>query len=79
MDILICWIGNADLSAAEKDDADNLGPIAQALKDGSYSQAVFLDNYRNERIETYRQWLASRFSVPFEICPIVLSLSLIHI
>lgn len=73
MDVLICWIGNADLSAAEKDDANNLGPIAQALKDGSYSQAVFLDNYRNERIETYRQWLASRFSVPFEICPIVLS------
>jgi transcriptional regulator with PAS, ATPase and Fis domain len=73
MDILICWIGNTDLSAAEKDDAGNLGPIAQAFKDGAYSQAVFLENYRNERVATFRQWLASQFTVPFEICSAVLS------
>lgn len=73
MDILICWIGNTDLSAAENDDARNLGPIAQALKDGAYSKAVFLDNYRNERVKAYRQWLTSHFAVPFDVCSITLS------
>lgn len=73
MEILICWIGNTDLSAAEKDDGSNLGPIAQALQDGAYAKAVFLDNYRNERVATYRQWLASQFMLPFDICSVVLS------
>jgi len=32
MNILICWIGLADLAASEKDDASGLNPIAQAVK-----------------------------------------------
>ena len=73
MDILICWIGNTDLSAAEKGDASDLGPIAQALKDGAYSKAFFLDNYCNERVEAYRQWLERQYTCPFKIFSVALS------
>ena len=45
MNTLICWIGNADLSAAEAGDALNLGPIAQALKVGGYTHVLLLNNY----------------------------------
>lgn len=67
MNTLICWIGNADLSAAEANNAHNLGPIAQALKDGTYTHAVFLDNYRNDRVATYRQWLTDQFTTQIDI------------
>lgn len=73
MNILVCWIGNADLSAAEQDNAQNLGPIAQALKERSYACAVFLDNYRNDRVTTYRQWLEPQFQSKIEIMPVTLT------
>ena len=67
MNILICWIGNTDLSAAEKDAPSFLGPIAQAVKVGSYDRAIFLDNYQNERVERYREWLARQAPISLEI------------
>lgn len=73
MNILICWIGNTDLVAAEKDDATNLGPIAQAIKAKNYSHAIFLDNYRNERIKCYHQWLTKQTTATIEITPFTLS------
>lgn len=73
MNTLICWIGNADLSAAEANNAHNLGPIAQALKDGTYTHAVFLDNYRDDRVVTYRQWLTSQFPTQIDIRPVELT------
>lgn len=73
MNTLICWIGHADLSAAEANNAHNLGPIAQALKDGTYTHAVFLDNYRNDRVATYRQWLTDQFTTQIDIRPVELT------
>jgi len=73
MYILLCWIGNTDLVAAEKDDASDLGPIAQALKVGDYNQAIFLDNYQNERVNRYREWLVKQTSTSLEIKAISLS------
>jgi len=73
MNILMCWIGETDLKAAEKDEAANLGPIAQALKAGSYTHAIFLDNYKNTRVKNYQAWLAKQAAVSFEIKSINLS------
>lgn len=73
MDILVCWIGNADLFAAEQGDPQNLGPIAQALKEGGYACAVFLDNYRNDRVGKYRQWLEQQFQGKVEIVSVTLT------
>lgn len=61
MDMLVAWIGNSDLSAAERDDPEDLGPIAQALKEHRYSRAVFLENYRNERVRNFLVWIKDRF------------------
>ncbi len=73
MNILICWIGNTDLVAAEKNDGINLGPIAQAIKGGEYVRAVFLDNYRNERVSVYIKWLTAQLPIATEVRPINLS------
>ena len=73
MNILVCWIGNADLFAAEQDAPQNLGPIAQALKEGDYDHAVFLDNYRNVRVETYSLWLAQQYQGKIEVVSVVLT------
>lgn len=61
MEILLCWIGNADLSAAEHDDPQNIGPIAQSLAVKSYDKAILLDNYKNERVERFLEWLQARY------------------
>lgn len=73
MNTLICWIGNADLSAAEAGDALNLGPIAQALKVGGYTHVLLLNNYLNDRVTTYRQWLTSQFTTVIDIWPVELT------
>lgn len=67
MDILVSWIGNSDLLAAECDDLKNIGPIAQALASHSYGKVVFLDNYQNNRTQNFLQWLNNRFDVEIEI------------
>ena len=67
MDILLCWIGNSDLVAAEKNDVSDLGPIAQAVKAGNYNHAIFLDNYQNERVKHYHQWLAQEATLSIEV------------
>lgn len=73
MNMLVCWIGNADLFAAEQGTPQNLGPIAQALKEGAYDHAVFLDNYRNTRVDAYRLWLAQQYQGNIEIVPVALT------
>jgi DNA-binding NtrC family response regulator len=73
MNILICWIGNTDLNCAERDDPDNLGPIAQAFKASAYSKAIFLDNYRNARIDTFRHWLHAKTGIDLEVHSISLT------
>ncbi|MGV6996357.1 sigma-54 interaction domain-containing protein [Desulfovibrio sp. QI0430] len=73
MNTLICWIGNADLSAAEAGDDHNLGPIAQALKVDRYTHVLLLNNYLNDRVTIYRQWLTSQFTTVIDIRPVELT------
>lgn len=73
MDILVSWIGNSDLLAAERDEHKNIGPIAQALASNTYGKVVFLDNYQNDRTQNFLRWLKIRFNGEIEINPIKLS------
>ena len=73
MNILICWIGNTDLSCAERDESGDLGPIAQALKVSAYSKAIFLDNYRNTRVDIFRRWLHAQIGIESEVHSVALS------
>lgn len=73
MNILICWIGNTDLVCAEKNEPGNLGPIVQALITGGYGNAIFLDNYRNARVDTFCDWVRSKTGVEPEIHSAILT------
>ncbi|MDL2226715.1 sigma-54 dependent transcriptional regulator [Deltaproteobacteria bacterium OttesenSCG-928-M10] len=67
MNILICWIGNTDLKCAEQNASDNLGPIVQALKAGGYNKAIFLDNFKDARVDAFCHWLHGKVGLEPEI------------
>lgn len=73
MKILLCWIGNTDLMCAERNAPDNLGPIAQAIQQGNYTQAIFLDNYCNDRSTLFTKWIISQTSTRIDIRSIALT------
>lgn len=73
MNILVCWIGNTDLNCAERDELDNLGPIAEALNASPYDKAIFLDNYRNTRVGVFCRWLHDKTGIEPEVHPVFLT------
>ena len=56
---LISWVGNADHEAAEGKRANELGPIASALRlhQPVFDRIVLLTNYDYERTRRYTGWL----------------------
>ncbi len=58
--ILVCWIGQTDLRAAEEPQAVGLGPVAQALEAGDYAEAVLLNNYPEAKVALFLRWLRKR-------------------
>ena len=60
--LLISWIGRADLRAADdgSNDADGPGPIAQALGKGCYDRAVLISDYPKADITPFLEWLRQR-------------------
>jgi transcriptional regulator with PAS, ATPase and Fis domain len=58
--ILVCWIGNTDLEAPEKNTRIGLGPIAQAATTESYGEIVLLSDYSKDRVSNYITWLKSK-------------------
>ncbi len=60
--ILISWIGGHDLDAAERDTANEIGPIASLLESRSFDELVLLCNYPEEKLSRYRAWLSDRTS-----------------
>jgi len=61
-DILISWIGKADLEASKEDDPTNLGPIAQAIHDLNFEKAEFFSNYPEKETDLYINWLRQKFT-----------------
>jgi hypothetical protein len=58
--VLLAWIGNTDLRAAQSDEQAGTGPIAQALKSlksKGLRRSVLLANYPNNDVEPFVKWL----------------------
>ena len=73
MSILVCWIGNTDLTCATNHESDNLGPIGQALSSGDFSRAILLNNYQDERVEIFCTWLQGLTGIRPEIHTVFLT------
>jgi DNA-binding NtrC family response regulator len=58
--VLLAWIGNTDLRAAQGDEQAGVGPIAQALKSRHYDEAFLLSNYPNKEVEPFVKWLGQQ-------------------
>lgn len=58
--LLISWIGKADLEASASAPRSGIGPIAQALEAETYDAAVLISDYSNTRVEPFLEWLRSR-------------------
>ncbi|HSU59075.1 MAG TPA: sigma-54 dependent transcriptional regulator [Bryobacteraceae bacterium] len=58
--VLLAWIGNTDLRAAQGDEQAGAGPIAQALKSKAYDEAFLLANYPNKDVEPFVKWLGQQ-------------------
>lgn len=64
--ILICWIGNTDLQAAEGRDV-GVGPIAQALDKREFDEVFFITDYETARVEPYINWIQERTPIPYQL------------
>ena len=67
-DILISWIGHADLRAPG-DQADvGIGPVAQALDARSFDAAVLISDYPENEVTTFLEWLRLRSRAEITVC-----------
>lgn len=64
MAILLAWLGNADLRAAEVGSSDEQGPILSALKAFSFETLHLLSDHGTQKTRAYTQWLEEQSSVP---------------
>ncbi len=78
MNILLSWIGNTDLVCSEKNDEQNLGPIMQALKAGSYDAVILLNNYPGHRVPPFLKWLTQKSDLKPKVHHINLSSPTAH-
>ncbi len=66
--ILISWIGHADLKAPGEG-VDGIGPVAKALEAGTYDAAFLLTTYGDEAMR-YRDWLEGHANgISLELLP----------
>ena len=68
--LLISWIGRADLRAADDgpNGTDGPGPIAQALAERSYDSAVLISDYPKEATAPFLEWLRPRVQTSVTAC-----------
>jgi sigma54-dependent transcription regulator len=71
--ILISWIGQTDLNAAEGDPRAGIGPIAQAAAFKNFARIVLLSDYPEDRTQGYLAWLGARTRAELSVRPVVLS------
>jgi hypothetical protein len=60
MSVMAAWIGNSDLNAADRNDASDLGPIAQALLQRAFDEVLLLADQSPARVEKFASWLRAR-------------------
>ena len=71
--ILVSWIGDADLKAAEGAARTGLGPIAQAAAFKEFARIVLLSDSPADRVQRYRDWWQTRSGAALEFHPVTLS------
>ncbi|MGO9568454.1 MAG: hypothetical protein ACLP5H_13020 [Desulfomonilaceae bacterium] len=54
---LVCWIGFTDLRAPSEPEQVGLGPIAQAVQSFEYDEVALVNNYPEQKVSDYIQWL----------------------
>ena len=59
-EILVSWIGHADLRAPEESEAVGAGPIAQALGARSYDDVFLLTDHEDDAVHRYIPWIEER-------------------
>jgi hypothetical protein len=60
--LLFCWIGITDLKAASGNTDVGMGPIAQAITNRFYDEAVLLNNWEESAAKDYCSWLQQKTS-----------------
>lgn len=60
--VLVSWIGRGDLRAAQDEDAEAVGPVAQSLGASEFAAAVLLTERAGKGVRRYRRWLEKRFA-----------------
>jgi len=63
MAILLAWLGNADLRAAEAGNSDGQGPILEALKVLAFEALHLLSDHSTQKTRAYVKWLEGQSSV----------------
>lgn len=66
-DVLVCWLGNTDLKAAEGEPAAGLGPIGQAVTQRSFDAVQLLSDYPEVRSGRYAAWLRPQTSAQIHV------------
>jgi DNA-binding NtrC family response regulator len=65
--VLVCWIGNTDLRAAEGEEAAGQGPIGQAVEARTFDQVVLLSDHAKTTASAYVKWLQGKTSGGVEL------------
>lgn len=73
MNILVSWIGKADLNASQHLPETELGPLGQAVKARHFDTLYLLSDYSWELAQKYQDWLKSQSSVPVSVTHVELS------
>ncbi|MEW6489800.1 MAG: hypothetical protein AB1578_18065 [Thermodesulfobacteriota bacterium] len=66
-DVLVCWLGNTDLKAAQGDPAAGLGPIGRAVAARPFGAVHLLSDYPKSRFAPYAAWLRTQTSAPIRV------------
>ena len=64
--ILLSWIGQTDLRAAEDEASVGQGPVAQSLAAAEYDEALLLFNYPEAKVAPFVRWLKKRTRTALE-------------
>ena len=64
MPILVAWLGNTDLRAADSQDSGEQGPILGAIKAMAFGAVHLLSDHGAPKTRAYTQWLSKRAGVP---------------
>ena len=67
MNILVTWIGTQDLKAADASAPPGTGPLANAVNQMQFDEALILANQGEDRLSIYLEWLRPQTKTPLRV------------